>query len=124
MEFLSVQKGDAVAQLAELPPDCKVTNLGAEISTFEDTAAILSLVDELITVDTSVAHLAGGLGVKVRVLLPLIPDWRWLLSRTDSPWYPSARLYRQTKRQDWSAPLKNLLKAVRSDANRTRRLHR
>ena len=124
VEFLSVQKGDAVAQLAELPPDCKVTNLSAEISSFEDTAAILSLVDELITVDTSVAHLAGGLGVKVRVLLPLIPDWRWLLSRTDSPWYPSARLYRQTKRQDWSAPLKNLLKAVRSDANRTRRLHR
>ena len=124
VECISVQKGDAVEQLSGLPAHCKVTNLSPEINSFEDTAAILTLVDELVTVDTSVAHLAGGLGVKVRVLLPFIPDWRWLLSRTDSPWYPSAHLYRQTQRRDWSAPLKNLLKAVRNDATRAGKLRR
>ena len=124
VECISVQKGDAVEQLSGLPAHCKVTNLSPEINSFEDTAAILTLVDELVTVDTSVAHLAGGLGVKLRVLLPLIPDWRWLLSRTDSPWYPSAHLYRQTQRRDWSVPLKNLLKAVRNDATRAGKLRR
>ncbi|OGO98857.1 MAG: hypothetical protein A3E00_00600 [Curvibacter sp. RIFCSPHIGHO2_12_FULL_63_18] len=124
VEYISVQKGDAATQLSALPAGSKVTNLSPEIHSFEDTAAILTLVDELVTVDTSVAHLAGGLGIKVRVLLPLIPDWRWLLSRTDSPWYPSAQLYRQTQRSDWSAPLKNLLKSVRSEATRASKLRR
>ena len=58
--------------------------------------------------DTSVAHLAGALGLPVWVLLPHMPDWRWLLARSDSPWYPSARLYRQQRAGDWSAPLQQL----------------
>jgi tetratricopeptide (TPR) repeat protein len=124
VECISVQKGDAVAQIAQLPSAYKIRNLSPQIHSFEDTAAILTQVDELVTVDTSVAHLAGGLGVKVRVLLPLIPDWRWLLSRSDSPWYPSARLYRQTQRGAWGPVLKNLLKSVQSDATKSTKKRR
>ncbi len=119
VEVVSVQKGDAFAQLNTLPKDCKVTNLSAEIQTFEDTAAILTLVDELVTVDTSVAHLAGALGRQVRVLLPLIPDWRWLLSRADSPWYPTATLYRQKERGQWSEPVQALVDDVATAARAT-----
>jgi ADP-heptose:LPS heptosyltransferase len=119
VEVVSVQKGDALAQLNTLPKDCKVTNLSAEIQTFEDTAAILTLVDELVTVDTSVAHLAGALGRQVRVLLPLIPDWRWLLSRADSPWYPTATLYRQKERGQWSEPVQALVDDVATAARAT-----
>ena len=112
IECLSVQKGDALAQLQALPPGCQINNLSNDIQSFEDTAAILQLVDELVTVDTSVAHLAGALGTRVRVLLPLVPDWRWLLHRDDSPWYPSAKLYRQTGSKDWSHAINSLVEDV------------
>ena len=116
VEVLSVQKGEAVDQIKALTPGCRLRNLSPEIQSFEDTAAILSEVDELVTVDTSVAHLAGGLGCQVRVLLPLIPDWRWLLSRADSPWYPTARLYRQTARGAWAEPVAALVADVANAA--------
>jgi ADP-heptose:LPS heptosyltransferase len=119
IEVVSVQKGDALAQLDALPKGCKVTNLSADIQTFEDTAAILTLVDELVTVDTSVAHLGGALGRQVRVLLPLIPDWRWLLTRADSPWYPTAKLYRQKERGQWSEPVQALVDDVATAARTT-----
>ena len=112
VEAISVQKGDALAQIDKLPEGCKLLNISPEIQSFEDTAAILCEVDELVTVDTSVAHLAGGLGRQVRVLLPLIPDWRWLLSRADSPWYPTARLYRQSARGVWAGPVAALVADV------------
>jgi len=70
---------------------------------FTDTAAAVSNVDLVISVDTSVAHLAGALGKPVWVLLPLCPDWRWLLDRDDSPWYPTARLFRQPDIGDWES---------------------
>lgn len=114
VDVYSVQKGDAaLAQLNDMPNDLHLHNLSADICDFEDTAAILSLMDELVTVDTSVAHLAGALGCKVRVLLPLIPDWRWLMDRADSPWYPHTQLYRQSRPQDWSKPTKALLLHIR-----------
>jgi tetratricopeptide (TPR) repeat protein len=112
VEVISVQKGEALAQIEALPPGCHLRNLSPQIQSFEDTAAILSEVDELVTVDTSVAHLAGALGRQVRVLLPLIPDWRWLLSRADSPWYPTARLYRQSARGAWAEPVAALVADV------------
>jgi len=77
-------------------------------SDFLDTAAILLNLDLLISVDTSVAHLAGALGKPVRTLLPFAPDWRWMLGRDDSPWYPSMKLYRQTRRKDWVDVLERL----------------
>ena len=112
VELLSVQKGDAVAQLDALGPEAGIRNLSGDIHSFEDTAAILGLVDELITVDTSVAHLAGALGCQMRVLLPFIPDWRWLMDRSDSPWYPTARLYRQSRRGHWDDALQSLMDDV------------
>ena len=122
VEVISVQKGDALAQISSLPPDCKLHNLSPDIQSFEDTAAILDEVDELVTVDTSVAHLAGGLGRQVRVLLPLIPDWRWLLSRADSPWYPTAKLYRQSARGAWADPVAMLVADVAQAAQAHRPL--
>ena len=72
---------------------------------FSDTAALCVLMDLVISIDTSVAHLAGALGIPVWVLLTWAPDWRWLLDRDDSPWYPSMRLFRQKARWDWNGVL-------------------
>lgn len=72
---------------------------------FADTAALCQHMDVVVSVDTSVAHLAGALGRPVWVLLPLEPDWRWRLEGETTPWYPHMRLYRQTARADWSGPL-------------------
>lgn len=71
---------------------------------FLETAALASLMDVVVTVDTSIAHLAGALGLPTLVLLPAVPDWRWLLSREDSPWYPTMRLFRQREAEDWDSP--------------------
>jgi hypothetical protein len=81
------------------------------IKDFEDTAALCALMDVVLTVDTSVAHLAGALGKPVWILLPFLPDWRWLLKRDDSPWYPSAKLYRQNAPRDW----RHVFARVKSD---------
>src|SRR6202012_4470181 len=78
-----------------------ILHFGEQLKDFSDTAALIANLDLVITVDTAVAHLAGALGTPVWVLLPFIPDWRWLLDRDDSPWYPTARLFRQTASGDW-----------------------
>lgn len=75
---------------------------------FADTAALLEAVDLVITVDTSVAHLAGALGRPVWILLPYVPDWRWMVGRDDSPWYPTARLFRQERPGDWAGVLERV----------------
>jgi hypothetical protein len=79
----------------------QITRLDQEISDFEDTAGIIMSLDLVISSDTSTAHLAGALGKPVWVLLPFSPDWRWLLDRDDSPWYPTAKLFRQKSIGDW-----------------------
>ncbi len=78
-----------------MPIDMNLVDLSAHLNDFADTAAALANLDLLITVDTAVAHLAGALGKPVWILLTHNPDWRWLLDREDSPWYPTARLFRQ-----------------------------
>ena len=98
--LISVQKGPAVAQAASPPFD--LLNLDPEIASFEDTAAILSIADLLISVDSAPVHLAGALGRPVFTLLPFVPDWRWLLAREDTPWYPTMRLFRQAQPRNWS----------------------
>ena len=82
--------------------------VGAEIQDFSDTAALCDLVDLVISVDTSVAHLAGALGKPTWILLPYAPDWRWMLDRDDSPWYPSAKLYRQDRDRSWTPVLERV----------------
>ena len=76
-------------------------HVGNELKDFSDTAALIANLDLIISVDTSVAHLAGAMARPVWILLPFIPDWRWLLDRDDSPWYPTARLFRQDDTRKW-----------------------
>ncbi|MEW6345196.1 MAG: glycosyltransferase family 9 protein [Pseudomonadota bacterium] len=106
--FLSIQKGSAEVQAQNPPAGMPVVPLSDEIGDFEDTAAILSIADLLISVDSSPVHLAGALGRPVWVMLPFVPDWRWLLERTDTPWYPRMRLFRQPSRGDWGAVMATL----------------
>ena len=93
-------------QLLQARPEIRV--FSAELTTFSDTAALCQQLDLVLSVDTSVAHLAGALGTPLWVLLPFNPDWRWLLERTDSPWYPQATLLRQPGYGDWSSLLDTL----------------
>jgi ADP-heptose:LPS heptosyltransferase len=76
-------------------------DISRDLNDFADTAALIAQLDLVITVDTAVAHLAGALGRPVWVMLPYGSDWRWLINRPDSPWYPSARLYRQDRSRCW-----------------------
>jgi ADP-heptose:LPS heptosyltransferase len=100
--FVSLQKDVRPDDAAVLKERSDLVHLGDKLKTFSDTAAIISNLDLVISVDTSVAHLTGALAKPIWVLLPFIPDWRWLLDREDSPWYPTARLFRQNARGDWS----------------------
>jgi len=80
-----------------------IVDLTAHLTDFMETAALISCLDLVITVDTSVAHLAAALGCSTWILLPHTPDWRWLLDRDDSPWYPTVRLFRQTETRDYTS---------------------
>ncbi len=99
--FFSLQMGPAAAQMPPMEP--RVNDLQSAIRDLADTAALISQLDLVITVDTAVAHLAGALARPTWVLLPFAPDWRWLTSREDSPWYPTARLFRQPRPGDWGS---------------------
>ncbi|MBM3623612.1 MAG: tetratricopeptide repeat protein [Alphaproteobacteria bacterium] len=90
----------------------KLMRVSDELRDFTDTAALIEALDLVITVDTSVAHLAGALGKPVWILLPFSPDWRWLTGREDSPWYPSARLFRQTTPGDWDGAIRRVCEAL------------
>jgi Flp pilus assembly protein TadD len=106
--FCSLQKDSAT-----LPPLPQLADWTADLHDFADTAALLENLDLVITADTAVAHLAGALGRKVWVLLPFLPDWRWMLRREDSPWYPTMRLFRQPRPGDWSEPIERIVQALR-----------
>ena len=109
--FYSLQKGAPAARLRTLPECRAVVDLDAELKDFSVTAGVLSCLDLVIAVDTSVAHLAGAMGIPAWTLLPCRSDWRWLLDRTDSPWYPGMRLFRQRGHADWPG----LLREVRTE---------
>lgn len=101
-DFFSLQKGEAASQVSRLnAASRRVIDYTGELDTFADTAALIDGLDLVITIDTVVAHLAGALGKPVWILLPYAADWRWLRGREDSPWYPTARLYRQPRIGDW-----------------------
>ncbi len=92
--------------------------LGREFRDFADTAAVVAMLDLVITVDTSVAHLAGAMAKAVALLVPFSPDWRWMLDRTDSPWYPTLRLFRQTAIDDWNGPVEQVHRELADLARR------
>jgi hypothetical protein len=100
--LVSLQKGPPAAQIGSYFGAAPLLNIGPELTDFADTAALLQSLDAVVAVDTSIVHLAGALGRPAFVLLPYAPDWRWLLGRADSPWYPGTRLFRQAAPQDWS----------------------
>jgi ADP-heptose:LPS heptosyltransferase len=107
LDFYSVQK-DVTEADAALLRDLGVTQIGQDFLDFSDTAAAVTLLDLVIAVDTSVAHLAAAIGKAVALLVPFSPDWRWLLDRTDSPWYPTMRLFRQSAVGDWDGVVERL----------------
>jgi Tetratricopeptide repeat len=100
VDFISVQREVNAAQ-AEILDAHGVVRFGHEFMDFADTAAIVAMLDLLISVDTSVAHLAGAMGKAVGLLIPFAPDWRWLCDRSDTKWYPSMRIFRQRAPSDW-----------------------
>jgi tetratricopeptide (TPR) repeat protein len=106
--LFSLQKGAAVEQLHDLAGRFPVTELSSRLDDFTDTAAVMMNLDLVVTSDTVIAHLAGALGVPVWVALSLVPDWRWLLDRSDSPWYPTMRLFRQDRRGDWQGAFRRI----------------
>jgi len=108
--FYSLQKGPGQLQAAHP----SVTDLAPHIADFDDTAALIAQLDLVITVDSAVAHLAGALGTPFWVLLPAFKtDWRWLVGRTDSPWYPGVlRLFRQPQAGNWTSVVQDLAAAL------------
>ena len=117
--FYSLKKDMPAADAAILETVREVTNLAPRLENFADAAAAIEQLDLVIAVDTSVAHLAGALGKPVWVLLPFSPDWRWLLEREDSPWYPTARLFRQSRPGNWDPVVAQIGKALRTVSQRT-----
>ena len=113
IDFYSLQRGIAAVQAASPPNGMRLINLAGDFENMADTAGLLAHLDLLIAVDTSVAHLAGAMGKPVWVLMPLVPDWRWMLERSDTPWYPTMRLFRQTVLNDWTGPIERLARALR-----------
>jgi len=111
INFYSLQKGERAADLTQLPPEVNVTDLSPLIDDFADTARAMAYLDWVISVDTSVAHLAGALGKPVWTLLCYSPDWRWLLEREDTPWYPTMRLFRQPAPGDWHSVVRAVVQA-------------
>jgi hypothetical protein len=100
---------------SDLPAFATLTNVaffGQVIRDFSDTAALIAQLDLVVSVDTAVAHLAGALGKPVWLLLPFAPDWRWLLDRNDSPWYPTMRVFRQSRPGDWKAVISRVREAL------------
>lgn len=113
IEYFCLQKEIRPADREALAAHPEIRSFEAELRDFGDTAALSEQMDLVISVDTSVAHLAGALGKEVWILLPRVPDWRWLLERSDSPWYDSARLFRQPQAGDWDSVLRDVSDSLR-----------
>ena len=112
--FISIQRDVRNADAAQLAATTQLTHLGGALADFNDTAAVLALCDLLITVDTAPAHLAGAMGRPVWVLVPFAPDWRWMLDGKITPWYPSARVFRQSDLADWNAVIARVAAALQA----------
>lgn len=106
VQLYSLQKNQPVDNSSE------IIDLSNNLQSFDDTAAVISGLDLIISVDTAVAHLAGALGKPIWTLLPYVPDWRWLLQRNDSPWYPTMQLFRQSQPKDWESVFAQVYQAL------------
>jgi tetratricopeptide (TPR) repeat protein len=110
----SLQKGEEAGTAKDPPGGMKLVDYTSEINDFSDTAAFIENLDLVISVDTAVAHLAGAMGRPVWTLLPFSPEWRWLMDREDSPWYPTMRLFRQSSHMDWQSVIDGVIRELRS----------
>ncbi len=108
----SIQKGPASIEISSPPEGMKIVNLEKGLNDFADTAAVMANLDLIISTDTAVVHLAGAIGKPVWTLLHFVPDWRWLMDCNDSPWYPSMRLFRQTRPNDWAGVFEQVKNAL------------
>jgi hypothetical protein len=117
VELISLQKGPQAEQIKSVPFGDKIrvieADMKADADFFLDTAAVMQLLDLVIGCDTSVVHLAGALGRPVFTAIPVISEWRWLLKREDSPWYPTMRVFRQDASRDWGPVFTHIAEAVR-----------
>jgi tetratricopeptide (TPR) repeat protein len=111
VEFYSLQRGRETAQVA--PAGMSVIRLGDELKDFYETAAVVMNLDLVISVDTSIVHLAGALGRAVWTLIPMYPDFRWVVGRDDTPWYPTMRLFRQRRAGSWEEPVQEIVTQLR-----------
>jgi hypothetical protein len=110
--FYSLQKGQQAEQAAQPPAGMRIIDLSSRLTDFEVTTAVISNLDLVIAVDTVVIHIAAALGKPAWPILPFCPDWRWLLGRSDSPWYPTMRLFRQPRRGDWTPAIREVAAAL------------
>jgi Flp pilus assembly protein TadD len=108
VRFFSLQVGATAKQIGELGLEDRLIDLGGRLTDFSVTASAAGRLDLLITVDTATAHLTGAMGKPVWTLLPFVPDWRWLMEREDTPWYPSMRLFRQKTIGDWDTVVREV----------------
>jgi hypothetical protein len=113
VSLVSLQKGPAAAQTKTSSPGLTIADWTEELDDFADTAALIDNLDLVISVDTSVVHLTGALGKPVWVLNRFDACWRWLRARSDSPWYPTARLFRQPSQGDWASVINDVVAALR-----------
>jgi hypothetical protein len=110
--FVSLQKPMPPADMEHVAKFAHMTDLSQDLTNFGETAAVIENLDLIVTVDTSMGHLSGALGKPVWIMIPKAADWRWLLGRSDSPWYPSARLFRQDKPGAWDPILAEVRTAL------------
>ncbi len=121
VSIYSLQKTSGLDELSRLPASFVIHQLGPDFDeshgAFMDTAAVIKNLDLVITIDTSIAHLAGGLGIPTWLMLPYASDWRWLVDRTDSPWYPCMRLFRQKTLGDWDSVMARIITELKKQAH-------
>jgi hypothetical protein len=117
--LVSLQKGPSADQAGRYFGRAPLINIGAEVRDYDDTMALLECLDLVVTVDTSVGHLAAAMGKPVWILLATSPDWRWMLNREDSPWYPTVRLFRQTVSRQWRDVMEQVAAAWRHGSGLT-----
>lgn len=106
--FFSLQTGPQASQIFSAPPGTEIVDLGPSLTSFEETAAALANLDLLISVDTAIVHLAGAMGRPVWNLIAFAPDWRWMLNRPDTTWYPTMKLFRQPAYKDWAGAVRQV----------------
>ena len=112
--FCSLQKGPGADHIAHAPAGMRIVDFGRELADFSDTAALIANLDLVISIDTAAAHLAGAMATPVWVLTDWPPEWRWLLGRDDSPWYPTMRLFRRAREETWQGVISRLAEALRT----------